>query len=637
MLLGFLQDDEYLAEGGVLVAADGDGGEGGDGQPGPGLGPGIDPGLLHVSALQLRSRGTVAQAGAGWLWGRATQEEAYQVARLEAHDGPPAGDQGEWEEVLETPYWSRTGRVQLEALAGGPEPEPETLAIGPPGRYRVRVSCVRGAGPKGSDEGDVWRLQFWPAPDDREPPRWLLRTETLTGAGDDLATDLISVARWTPAGAAYSVGDLAARLLASPDEVREALMTAVHDDHLVVDGDLTESQAPLVLTLRTDWPGSGESPAAADFDPEGISVEGVLPSGFLASLGAEGIGPAEFPAELDAGRIPQPAEREERESWPFRTVADWPPLLVAPPPAAGIITGHQELVVWRDGQPVVLGRVRQYSRALETPFGIVIINAKLAALIRPDGQRLELTSRADWRTGLSGDGRYLAIGWGKDGRRPEFRLYLADLADGSSQVVNVPGPLQIDTVGAGWVSYHLAPRGEGDPEGSFTWTPGTSPAPAPGPRRETDRISGAVRTETPTRGARITRPDGTELVVERQYSAEELLWSPGGRWLYSVRYGTPTMTVTDVSGPSPSPPVSWPLLDNAYVTEVMSSPPAWEDDTHVLLAPAGFADLPGIRLDVTTGAAERIALDRQGRGKSGSKRDETEFDVDRFVEPFRPV
>jgi len=93
--------------------------------------------------MQLRPGGTVAHAGAGWVWGRVGLMDSYHVVRLEAHDAPPADDRGDWEEVLETPYWSYSGSVVFSSLTGGWDAEAEALELGSPGFYRVRVSCVR--------------------------------------------------------------------------------------------------------------------------------------------------------------------------------------------------------------------------------------------------------------------------------------------------------------------------------------------------------------------------------------------------------------------------------------------------------------------------------------------------------------
>ncbi len=128
--------------------------------------------------------GTIARAGAGYLWANGELDADHEV-RLEAHDGEPPDDRAEWDDVMETPYRSLTGTIALTHL-GDSGDDADTLLLGSPGHYRVRVSCRRQPAPEEPDEqegaedqdvweGYTWRLQFWAAPGDREPPRWLAR------------------------------------------------------------------------------------------------------------------------------------------------------------------------------------------------------------------------------------------------------------------------------------------------------------------------------------------------------------------------------------------------------------------------------------------------------------------------------
>ena len=171
-LLRARETDEYWAEYAVLVVRDRDGE--------------VDcesVGLLGEFATEAQPGGTIALAGVGWLWARASSGDGDNEVRLEAHDGEPPGagglaDVGDWDDVMETPYLSSSGTVGLSMLTGGDHDE-HTLVLGPPGHYRVRVCCRRphSTGDAGDQEpgGDTWRLQFWPAPGDPEPPRWLVR------------------------------------------------------------------------------------------------------------------------------------------------------------------------------------------------------------------------------------------------------------------------------------------------------------------------------------------------------------------------------------------------------------------------------------------------------------------------------
>jgi hypothetical protein len=776
MLLGLLQDDEYWADHGILVACDGPGDDAGEGEPDrreprqgeagqgeagqgeAGLGPGIDPELLELFALQVQPGGTVAQAGLGWLWGRVNDMDAYHIVRLEAHDRPPADDRGDWDEVLETPYGSGTGTVQFATLTGGWDPDAAVLPIGRPGRYRVRVSCVRDPHRPGSDEyrsvprrtppgfpapgtvtedgddagfgqGDIWRLQFWPAPGDLEPPRWLVRTESPTGDADDgaddgedddddgddgdgddpaeaagggladgelsdtglsdtglsdtglsdtalpdpdlpygyfpdLATDLIFVALWTPAGTAGSVSDLAARVLATPDEVRAGLTTAIHDGHLRVAGNLADDGAPVTLTPVADAPPDYGEPQRIPIIAEGVGALAGL--GFAAPDSGDNAGGTDDEPDRagdnddgrdrsgeDDGREDDGGEDDGGEdpglaligsgarrlsvsvfvSSPARS-----PLPYGPPPAAGIVTSNQELIVWRAGLPEVLAKVERYAeRALATPYGIVVIGSKLAVLVRPDGEQRELAPSPDSHAVLSADGQHIAIASSKLGRRPKFGLYLANLADGSAEVLDLPDFFSVDALHDGVVRYGLA--GDDGPA-CFSWAPGASPAIAPCLEGEIDRLSGTRLTVTEPReflagDYLVTRPDGTELTVKRRYDAQESQLSPGGRWLYDFWYEPTAMTVTDVSGPVAGPAVTWPLPDGCEISLLGGRRPQWEDETHVLLTAPYGTDVHAIRANAVSGAIERLRLDRHGRGERGHRDDGAEFEVEIYVEPFR--
>jgi hypothetical protein len=133
---------------------------------------------------EVQPSGTVARAGAGFLEGAA--RDAYQVVRLELHDAPPPDDRTDWDDVLETPYLSRTGAVGLTYVTGGGG-SPD-LDLGQPGRYAVRVAVRAG----GSD-GDEWCLRFWPDPDAStvDIPRYLVRRRPATGAGRDGWEDVV--------------------------------------------------------------------------------------------------------------------------------------------------------------------------------------------------------------------------------------------------------------------------------------------------------------------------------------------------------------------------------------------------------------------------------------------------------------
>ena len=506
------------------------------------------------------------------------------------------------------------------------------------------------------EEGDIWRLQFWPSPGNAEPPRWLARFEPVTpaavedgegsagapdgGAGEpgerlydtygELAADLVAVALWTPGGAVGTVAELAARVLASPCKVRAGLRAAVSAGHLRVAGDLGGDGAPLTLTPLPPPPPDHGPPQSLWAEDLGSSTDPAFTDvhGMLERLLSAGIAP---PARTFRGYEPFRGDGGAGFLAIAGTRPSRPRLPDGPPPAAGIITSNRELVVWRAGVPEVLAKVEQYAQqAVATPYGIAVIGSKRAVLVRPDGEQLELASDPEFGVALSEDGRHLAIASIKFGQRDRFRLCLADLADGSAQVLDCPANFSIDSLRGGVVTYGMPVGGE--PAG-FSWAPGRAPWPVPYQEREVDRLTGTCFCRTEPGDYVITRPDGSELTVPRRYDAQDSRLAPGGRWLYDFWYDPPTMTVTDVSGPAPGPAMTWPIPSGCGSGPVFGRP-TWEDATHVLLTiPHG--DVRAIRIDATSGATERLRLDRHGRGERGHVDGGTEFDVGGFVEPFQ--
>ena len=108
--------------------------------------------------------------------------------RIEVHAGEPTGDEDAWDHEVDVDFDVPDGRVVLTAATC-----PEVGVLIQPGRYRVRVSG-RGfitRGDAGIDQGESYRLRFWPRAADREPalrkrwPGWdgygVARLPVLTG------------------------------------------------------------------------------------------------------------------------------------------------------------------------------------------------------------------------------------------------------------------------------------------------------------------------------------------------------------------------------------------------------------------------------------------------------------------------
>ncbi|GAA4976265.1 hypothetical protein GCM10023334_102580 [Nonomuraea thailandensis] len=139
--------------------------------------------LLDEQAVDAQPGGTIAKAGDGWL--QASARDARHHVRLEAHHGPPPLDDV-WHDVVETPYYANTGSVMLTTVLYGENYADRPLRLGAPGMYRVRVSCRR-TPPEipgfEASEGDLWRMQFWAAPEPPQPPRWLARSRPAVQSG----------------------------------------------------------------------------------------------------------------------------------------------------------------------------------------------------------------------------------------------------------------------------------------------------------------------------------------------------------------------------------------------------------------------------------------------------------------------
>ncbi|GAA2673013.1 DUF6042 family protein [Nonomuraea recticatena] len=146
--------------------------------------PGVDPAsrplrgvpLLGEHDMDAQPGGTIARAGDAWL--QAVARDGRHRVRLEAHDAPLPLDDG-WDDVVETPYHANTGSVMLTTVLHSEVYSDRPLRLGPPGLYRVRVSCRR-TPPEipglEASKGDLWRMQFWATSGSHEPPLWLSRS-----------------------------------------------------------------------------------------------------------------------------------------------------------------------------------------------------------------------------------------------------------------------------------------------------------------------------------------------------------------------------------------------------------------------------------------------------------------------------
>lgn len=207
-VLGRFEDDYYLPEDGILVVR------------GAGAGFGED----EMSANDAHPCGTIVRTGQGWLY--ASAGDGPCVVRLQAHtDQPGDEDVDDWADLVEVPYRSLTGEVELASLTTGSGDK--DLHLGEPGLYRLRVAhrplpLTIGAAMEGDDEEenqsrtDLWQLDFWPVTGTVEPPRWVRRMSSAVRPANPgwttllhyQATEVADVVRWTSSGDGMTVDDL---------------------------------------------------------------------------------------------------------------------------------------------------------------------------------------------------------------------------------------------------------------------------------------------------------------------------------------------------------------------------------------------------------------------------------------------
>lgn len=205
--------------------------------------------LQGLWATDLQPGGTFVRAGIGWFEGVAGGGPL--TVHLEHHDGAPPYDAG-WDDLAETPYDSRCGRVKVCWLDGGSSFV--ELAMAGPGLHRLRAARRLGA-----YGADTWRLQFWPDPAS-EPPRWLRRSRpgvvgSVEGPNLDVieferhrcsASDLVSMILWAGPGWTTTLDDLADRLGMPVDDVRSTLRYTTRADLVAAHGSV---EGPFTLTV----------------------------------------------------------------------------------------------------------------------------------------------------------------------------------------------------------------------------------------------------------------------------------------------------------------------------------------------------------------------------------------------------
>jgi hypothetical protein len=605
-LLEACEDDEYLPEFGTVVVRDRHAADGAD--------P-LENGLLGELATDALS-GTVATAGDGWVHGFAG--DPFQAVRLEAHDAAPSFVAEEWEDVVESPFHSRSGRIALGFLTGG-EHEPG-LELGRRGLFRVRVA--RRAAADG-EEGDVWLMQFWPS---AAPglPRWVRRTRPAVSAPDSGWREVLGYAvmevAWGAAGYGPPRADtwldeplrgdppdaaICAQLgVAPPGSARDAVALLVSAGVLVPEnGGHRLAEQPPLAAERLDLPG----PLAARVRQASDRARYTWVASDLANVAAWGdpaplgdlaerllLAPGDLPgllAHAEAAGLIQRVEGgiKARPRRPPEPVAVPVPPVVRPPraanpvtfagapPRAGVVGGNGDVVVWRLDGPVVLGRVPHQHRyhACETLTGIAVsTSGGPGTLVRWDGTVEALPADLGIRPVRSADGRFLGGVEHHVGRRSWDRPHLLDVTTG--EVASLPESAGLTrrpiAVLDGALYYS-----EGLHAGSrkFRWRPGSEPEPLTPDLWQIDPISGAAL-ERGAGGAFLHTPDGARITIpaDRQYEL-----APGGEQLFAFDYAAHSAWLLDVGA---SAPEEHPLPEGCDLSTAIPSAPCWETPSTVV-------------------------------------------------------
>ncbi|WP_116200215.1 DUF6042 family protein [Amycolatopsis circi] len=631
-LLGFCEEDEYLPDYGTIVLRE---------VYRDKTLPALDNELLGENATAALS-GTVATAGDGWL--HATAGHSYQAIRCEAHDGPPELRLGSWEDIVESPFRSRSGIAGLGWLTGGTLSG--ELNLGAKGFYRVRV-CRKTA--EAGEEGDIWLFQFWPA-EVPEPPRWLKRTRPAVRREDPgwqqvFGYQAIEVSWYfTLVGMPRPDGWLDEPLSGEPepsDRVcaqlgvdpprtrRDAIPLLVAAGLLVADGTGGYSAGtPRRATEVLDLPAE----LAARLDAAAVRAKYAWLAADLVSIAAwsnpaqvkdlaallavpeETIEPLLEYAVSDrlirrenvaVAPLPRPPLRTEPVPRVKIVRGEEPATVAGAPPKAGFVSADGTVVVWRSGEPAVLGRVESdyRYRAFETLAGIyVAASGGQGHLIDWAGAAGRLPVDLGFFPVRSTDGRYLAGVETHVGRRTWDQVHLFDVATEKAWSLPKSDELTRSVLGIHDGAVCFTTRLPDGTFASFRWTPGEEPVELASPVHRLDSLSGAqVREETGGTVA-VTAPG------ERRELPQPHRWRfvPGGTRMFSFRGDPPIVELLDLATGTTA---EHAMPDGCDVGDTPPTSPIWETpDTLVFSQPHRGSTRRVIRWDSARNAFEHFDL-----------------------------
>ncbi|HEU0102108.1 MAG TPA: hypothetical protein VFR07_07270 [Mycobacteriales bacterium] len=473
-----------------------------------------------------------------------------------------------------------------------------------------------------------------------------------------LVTDLLHVALWAPGGVHREpLSALGERLQADREAVRGALDYGVNAELLVVGhegADVLLSAPPVEVDPpdADDWqpfqrwpapdaPGSdhGGDVAGAWPAPRPVTPMPFVEVPFAAvppplsgpppppPVPGDG-GPLGAPPRAEPptpGQVPQDVERVTYTAHAF-VVSDGPAGQPEParfptgaPPRHGIVQQDGAIVRWgADGLPQTERRgPAGATRALQTPYGVVVVATNVTVLVPPDGPVVDLGPL--WQVGVNAEGSLFVGVENQFGRRNRFVLHLVDLRDGSRSTMPwdenrwLTGPLTFDgetVLLSGEVPGHEA-DGLASP---LRWLPGSEPASDPSRRPGSlAAANGVIGTGGPD-GVTVRWSDGLERVYGVDSSAS---LTPGGDHLAWWRYDPPAMTLWEVTrhGPTPEPRVLW--LPPQTEIPGPARPCVWEDRQTVVLHSRSYGGAgDAVRLNLTSGHSELVSVETmEGAGQ----------------------
>ncbi|MFE3173044.1 hypothetical protein ACFXPA_39945 [Amycolatopsis sp. NPDC059090] len=631
-LLEFCEDDEYSPDYGTIVLRD---------VYRDKTLPALDNELLGEHGTPTVS-GTVATAGDGWL--HATADHFCQAIRCEAHDGPPEVRLGDWEDIVESPFHSRSGTAGLGWLTGGSLSQ--ELSLGAKGFYRVRM-CRKPA--EAGEEGDVWLFQFWPQ-EVLEAPRWLKRTRPAIhreepGWQEVFGYEVIEVSWYftlvgmlrpdgwldEPLTGEQPSESVCAQLGVDPPRTRrDGIPLLLAAGLLVGDGkggyeagkprratevlDLPDEQAKRIDAAAVRavyvWLAADLVNVAAWSNPahvrdlaELLAVPEETIEPLLEYAVSDKLIHREDGAITALPPRPQPTRPVRMRVKTVRR--DEPATVAGSPPKAGFVSGDGTVVVWRAGEPVVLGRVEsEYRyRAFETLAGIYVAGSgEQGQLIDWTGAAVEVPVDLGTLPVRSVDGRYLAGVQTHVGRQTWDQVHVFDVA--AKEVWSLPKSEKLtrSVLGIHDGSVYFTTTSGYQTRTASRWTPGQEPVELASSLHQLDPLSGAqVREEAGA--ATVFTASG-----ERRELPEPHRWRfvPGGALMHSSGYEPPAVEVLDLAAGTTA---EYPLPEGCDASGGPSTSPIWETpDTLVFSQPNRGSTRRVVRWHLERNAFEHFDL-----------------------------